>query len=200
MNRYILSILSVLAFTFGMDAQIAYQVSLMDQSTGAPRANETVSVTVTISDNTGKSLCTSSESVTTNDFGMLSMQVGDSSTFQNLSEGVLPLWVEAKVGGVTIGKSQILNVPVAEYARNYGQLTIEKLCSRTWYSCGYKYDFRSNGNATKYGAEGSSKFSYSISGDFVILKNSDSDWDNELLVYIHSRNELWAAIVHGINY
>lgn len=170
----------------------------MDQSTGAPRANETVSVTVTIYDNTGKSLCTSSESVTTNDFGMLSMLVGDSSTFQNLSEGVLPLWVEARVGGVTIGKSQIINVPVAEYTRKYGNLTVEKLCSKSWSRTGTSgtyFHFNRDGTVRKTYSGGSQSYKYYISGDFVIWYGSNAGSSGFLLMYIPDIDRL-----HGASY
>lgn len=67
-----------------MFAQIGYQVALMDQSTGKPRANETVNVTVTISDNAGKTICSETSTQTTNSFGMLALQVGNAKSFDNV--------------------------------------------------------------------------------------------------------------------
>lgn len=202
MTKAIASIAICLLCAFGMNAQIAYQVTLMDQSKGTPRANETVSATVTISDNNGKILCTTTESVTTNDFGMLSIKVGNSESFESISQSSLPLWVEAKVGGVTIGKSQILNVPVAEYARHSGQLTKEILCRKTWNVNGRSYCFYSSGRAKIYYRRADGEFrerdyNYHISGDFVYLakdytgdESGDDAFYNTLLFYIPEKDHL----------
>lgn len=192
MTKAIASIAICLLCAFGMNAQIAYQVTLMDQSKGTPRANETVSATVTISDNNGKILCTTTESVTTNDFGMLSIKVGNSESFESISQSSLPLWVEAKVGGVTIGKSQILNVPVAEYARHSGQLTKEILCRKTWNVNRRSYRFYSSGRAIVTNEEGTSgTYHYHISGDQVFMKPTQyGSFYDTVLFYLPELNYL----------
>ncbi len=158
----------------------------MDQSTGKPRANETVSVTVTISDNAGTNICQSTQNATTNDFGMLSVQVGNASTFSNIDWSKLPLWVSASVGGVTIGKSQILNIPVAEHAKHWGTLTQEMLTSKVWHSqvddCSASLTFNKNFTGTFSrkcnGIDNidnvTETFHYKINGDMIAIQFSDN--------------------------
>lgn len=156
-----------------MFAQIGYQVALMDQSTGKPRANETVNVTVTISDNAGKTICSETSTQTTNSFGMLALQVGNAKSFDNVDWDKLPLWVSATVGGVTIGKSQILNVPVAEHAKHWGSLTPEILASNSWKCWRYSITFSKSGHFTySYHDEEEEQFSASVSGTYHISGNT----------------------------
>ena len=65
-------------------AQIGYQVSLLNSATGEPRANETVSISVAITNSEDKEIFSSTQSATTNDFGVLSLQIGNSTTFDNV--------------------------------------------------------------------------------------------------------------------
>ena len=102
---------------FSLKAQIGYQVSLLNTATGEPRANENVEVTIEITDSEGTSICKETKNGTTNDFGVLSLQVGNSTTFENADWSKLPFLVSATVDGILVGKSQILNVPVAEAAK-----------------------------------------------------------------------------------
>ena len=71
-------------------AQIGYQVSLLNIATGEPRANESVSVTVKITDSAGNVICEETKRETTNDFGVLSMTVGGQDTFTNADWSKLP--------------------------------------------------------------------------------------------------------------
>ena len=122
------------------DAQIGYQVALLSSATGEPRANETVSVNVAITDSKDNSVYSGTQTVTSNDFGILSLTVGNSDTFKDVAIGRLPLFISVSVDGILIGKSQILSVPVAEVATTLkSDLTIDQWC-RTWivYSA-YKY-------------------------------------------------------------
>ncbi len=178
MKRF-LYLLVALIIPVAMNAQIGYQVALMDQSTGKPRANETVSVTVTISDNAGNVICSETSSATTNNFGMLALQVGDANTFNAVDWSNLPLWVTATVGGVTIGKTQILSVPVAEHAKHYGVLTPKILASKTWHD-DYKtsISFSENGTFTYVTYTGSADHKpRRFSGKYYISANA---------VYIYS--------------
>ena len=101
----------------GLKAQIGYQVSLLNTATGEPRANEAVEVEIEITDSEGTSICKETKNTTTNDFGVLSLQVGNSTTFENADWSKLPFYVSATVDDILVGKSQILNVPVAEAAK-----------------------------------------------------------------------------------
>lgn len=129
------SILSFVAFflTFiSASAQIGYQVALLNQSTGEPRANETVQVTIAISDNSGKTICSETKSATTNGAGILSLEIGNASTFNDTDWTKLPLWVSATIGDITIGRTQILSVPVAEYAKQTDCLDKRKIMGKQW--------------------------------------------------------------------
>lgn len=113
-------------------AQIGYQVSLLNSATGEPRANETVSVSVAITNSEDAEIFSSTQSATTNDFGVLSLQIGNSTTFTNVDWSKLPFFISATVDGVMIGKSQILSVPVAEVAKNMADVSLDKLCAKEW--------------------------------------------------------------------
>ena len=110
-------IIALLAMVIGLNAQIGYQVSLLNTATGEPRANENVEVIIEITDSEGTSICKETKNATTNDFGVLSLQVGNATTFENANWSKLPFYVSATVGDILVGKSQILNVPVAEAAK-----------------------------------------------------------------------------------
>ena len=127
-------------------AQIGYQVSLLNTATGEPRAGVTVNATVTITDSADKTIYTGTQQATTNDFGVLSLTVGNSETFSKADFTKLPFFISVSVDGTLIGKSQILSVPVAEYAKKTGVLTKEMLVGTwkykdyDWYSDEQKYD------------------------------------------------------------
>ena len=131
--KYIKSflVLVILALGLQLNAQIGYQVSLLNSATGEPRANETVSVEVEITNSKGTVICSETKSATTNEFGVLSLQVGNASTFESVDWSKLPLYVSATVDGIMVGKSQILNVPVAEAAKTLVNVDPELIC-RTW--------------------------------------------------------------------
>ncbi|QCD38213.1 hypothetical protein E7745_00885 [Duncaniella sp. C9] len=133
--------ISALFLTLSLNAQIGYQVSLLDAATGQPRADETVSVTVEITDSSGSLICSETKSATSDDFGVLSLTIGNASTFENADWSKLPFYISATVDDVLLGRSQILNVPVAEYAKKTGNLTQEILMSKTWSGGGYHLSF-----------------------------------------------------------
>ncbi len=122
----------LLPFSLTSTAQIGYQVALLNQKTGEPRTNETVSVTINITDNAGTMVCSETKSATTNGAGILSLEVGNATTFDNTQWDKLPLWVSATVDGITIGRTQILSVPVAEYAKRIDSLDKKLIIGRSW--------------------------------------------------------------------
>nr|HRD09121.1 hypothetical protein [Saprospiraceae bacterium] len=76
--KTLFSLLSILAFTgLGLYAQtpnvINYQASIKDEN-GKPLANETVSVSINITTNGGS--FSDTQSATTNDFGVVNLQLG----------------------------------------------------------------------------------------------------------------------------
>ena len=114
-------------------AQIGYQVALLNSATGEPRANETVKAEVVITDSQNGIVCSETQTVTSNDFGILSFMVGNKDTFKDVAIGKLPMSIAVTVDDVLIGKSQILNVPVAEVATTLkSDFTLEELCGKTW--------------------------------------------------------------------
>jgi len=113
-KKTLLGILACLFFSVASQAQIGYQVALLNSATGEPRANETVSAEVTITDSQNDVVCSETQSVTSNDFGILSF------------------FISVTVDDVLIGKSQILSVPVAEVASTLkSDFTLDELC-QTW--------------------------------------------------------------------
>ena len=119
-------------------AQIGYQVSLLNKATGEPRANTTVNATITITDSQDGIVYTGTQRATSNDFGVLSLAVGNADTFQKVDTGKLPLYISVSVDGTLIGKTQILSVPVAEVAnRLKSSFTKEDLIG-TWKNNSYK--------------------------------------------------------------
>ena len=113
-------------------AQIGYQVSLLNSATGEPRVAETVEVKITLTNSEGTTIHEETQTETTNDFGILSLAVGNSSTFEEVDWSKLPFFISVSVDGKLVGKSQVLTVPVAEYAKKTGTLTKEILCSKEW--------------------------------------------------------------------
>ena len=133
-----------------MNAQTGYQVTLLNNATGEPRSNETVGVSVEIT-NGDRVVCSETKTATTIEFGVLSVSVGNSASFANV-DWTPPLNISATVAGVLIGRSQILSVPIAEHARHVGELTLDLLCSKTWTWTGsdeYEtLEFHPNGTVT----------------------------------------------------
>ena len=169
MKQYILAAVAALAGVFGVSAQIGYQVAVVDQTTGEPKVNTSVSVTVTITDNAGAEITKTTQSATTNDFGVVSLQIGSESTFADTDWSKLPLWISATVDDVSLGKTQILTVPVAEYAKRTGQLTVGKLVGK-WYHDNRTITFSSSGRYhSDNPGDPSYQGVYEIDGNFVIL-------------------------------
>lgn len=129
--RTIFILFALIASTFMCHAQIGYQVALINRASGEPRANEIVNVTIKITNGEGVIICTETKKETSNEFGILSMEVGSASTFADVDWTKLPFYIEATVDGTLIGKSQLLSVPVAEYAKHTDELKKE-LIKRTW--------------------------------------------------------------------
>lgn len=133
MNKLFLAI-AMLCFTIAAKAQIGYQVALLNTATGEPRANVTVSVDVALKGADGKAIFSQTQSATSNDLGLLSLSIGNANMFDNVDwNTVLPLSVSVKADGVLVAESQVLTVPVAEYAKKAGyQVTMDDF-KGTWY-------------------------------------------------------------------
>jgi len=127
----------MLCFTIATKAQIGYQVALLNTATGEPRANVTVSVDVALKGADGKTIFSQTQSATSNDLGLLSLSIGNANMFDNVDwNTVLPLSVSVKADGVLVAESQVLTVPVAEYAKKAGyQVTMDDFKGTWYYEC-----------------------------------------------------------------
>ena len=163
------AIIIACAASLAANAQIGYQVSLLNSATGEPRANETVSVTIDITNSENTSIYQGTQTATTNDFGVLSLQVGNATTFENIDWSKLPLYVSVTVDGVMVGRSQILNVPVAEAAKTLVNVAPELIC-KTWTG---QFNCRNNSCSTITFTLFSNKtFSYNINEESYISSGS----------------------------
>lgn len=184
-----------LSIAMGAQAQIGYQVSLLNSATGEPRANETVSVSVAITNSEDTQIFSSTQSATTNDFGVLSLQIGNSTTFDNVDWSKLPFFISASVDGIMVGKSQILNVPVAEAAKQLIGVPLDSIC-KTWYGSSWQYDYtyvltlnrNMQGTFTWSWDSGSST---SIIDKFIIMGD---------IVYLIIKYDQWLGGVHPCYY
>ena len=146
-NNTIATVIAALAtFSMAAQAQIGYQVSLLNTATGEPRANVTVNAQVTITDSQDNTIYTGSQQATTNDFGVLSLAVGDANTFANADTGKMPFFISVSVDGTLIGRSQILFKGVVRVAESqYPHFHLSRLNRRQIpsYLLGEKLDGRS---------------------------------------------------------
>ena len=162
-------------FAIKANAQIGYQVSLLNSATGEPRGGETVSVDIKLTNSENATVYTTRQTATSNDFGVLSLSVGDAKTFDDMNWSKLPLYIEVSIDGVLIAKSQVLSVPVAEYAKKSGfVLTKEFLASKTWIDSDGWYTgnlkFFDNGTYEWNNRLGCHSDKYYIIGEFVMLR------------------------------
>ena len=195
MRRYNIAIL-LLFLTNITFAQIGYQVSLLNSATGQPRAGETVTVDVKLINSENATVYTTQQKATSNDFGVLSLSVGDANTFDELDWNKLPLYIEVSIDGVLIAKSQVLSVPVAEYAKKSGfVLTKEFLASKSWISrdgvcvlnfsmdgaCEYKERYKPNsGEIVWYTSSGN----YIVDGSDLIMYISLEWYSSEIYTIV----------------
>lgn len=202
MKRIFLGMLICMLSSVAVHAQIGYQVSLLNSATGEPRANETVSANIVITDSQNNTVYSATQSVTTNDFGVLSFVVGDANTFKNVAIGKLPLFISVTVGSTLVGRSQILNVPVAEIANTLkSDFTLENLCNKTWTIFNSEYEslkiiFYTNGTwtATTTYSDGSYETDngkYEIEGNTIYTYGYRRNW--LIHVFRYSNSSLYST-------
>jgi len=144
-----------------------------------------VSAEVTITDSQNDVVCSETQSVTSNDFGILSFIVGNADTFKEVAIGRLPLFISVSVDGVLIGKSQILNVPVAEVANTLkSDFTLDELCGKKW-NVGDRASliFGKDGACTIDNGYTSWKMNYTVEGN---------------MIYLYSRLEDKGSVYHSL--
>lgn len=181
MKQIIFTIAVLITSVIETYSQIGYQVALINRANGEPRANETVNISIRITDNAGNTICSETKSETSNEFGILSMTVGSSNTFSNIDWSNKPFYIEASVDDVLIGKSQLLSVPIAEHANHYGTLSKEILTSKTWtrtttnvtgQTITESFTFHPDGTYNLIGEYSNKTGEYFIVGDTIIIINS----------------------------
>ena len=150
-RNVIITLLFILTSIHVAKAQIGYQVSLLNTATGEARANETVTVTVSLSNSAGEIFYNETKQSTTNDFGVLSLTVGNADTFKNVDLTKMPFYIEVTANGVMIGKSQMLSVPVAEVAKQVAPLDKSLIVGTIWKLDPYTLTFKEDGKVT-YGS------------------------------------------------
>ena len=173
-KKLALLVLAVSAFAAARAQQVGYQVSLLNTATGEPRANVTVNAQVTITDSQNKTIYNGTQKATSNDFGVLSLTVGDADTFAEAGTSKWPLFISVTVDGTLIGKSQILSVPVAEVANNLKSSFTKEDLIGTWVYYDYdgniseKYIFKENGEVENVYVLGE----YHYKGEYEIVGNN----------------------------
>ena len=176
--KRIIFLLCILANMFvAAHAQIGYQIALLNTATGEARANTSVNATVTITDSANGVVYTGTQRVTSNDFGILSLVIGDANTFGNVDTSKMPFFIEVSVDGTLIGKSQILSVPVAEVAKRLkSSLSVEDLVGSWRYVDGYSetvYTFTSDGKYRLDDGTYHESGLYEFDGPNVVLTGTD---------------------------
>ena len=197
-----LFVFAVFAFAAAR-AQVGYQVSLLNTATGEPRANVTVNAQVTITDSQNKTIYNGTQKATSNDFGVLSLTVGDANTFVESGTSKWPLFISVTVDGTLIGKSQILSVPIAEVANNLKSSFTKEDLIGTWVYYDYdgniseKYIFKENGEVENVYVLGE----YHYKGEYEIVGNNiylfikggyDSGEDIQMTVLYWYKSNLYA--------
>ena len=190
-RRVLTSLFFLFAFVTIAQAQVGYQVSLLNTATGEPRANVTVNAQVTITDSQNKTIYNGTQKATSNDFGVLSLTVGDANTFAEAGTSKWPLFISVTVDGTLIGKSQILSIPVAEVANNLKSSFTKEDLIGTWnggYEWGdncqecFTYRFKENGEVEfTYFNQCGLIDTYTQKGEYEISGNS-------VIIYVKSRN------------
>ena len=159
-------------------AQIGYQVSLLNASTGEPRANVSVEAEVTITNSDDEEIYKGTQRATSHDFGVIQLTVGNQSTFKDVDWSKLPFFIEVSVDGTVIGKSQILTVPIAEAAKYLAPgIDIDDLVGtwswKSYYGEVYSFTFRRDFSGTLNAKDGEEQFTYEIEGKNLMIYYSD---------------------------
>ena len=172
-KRALITILELLVCLPALHAQIGYQVSLLNSATGEPRANEDVKVKIEITDSDNKVICSEEKDVTSNEFGILSLSVGNDKTFENVDWSKAPFYVSATIDDVLIGKSQILSVPIAEAARTIIGVSPESI-SGHWIgvedismTISFNTNSQTTGTCVITGDKGSTSYPFEKEGNII---------------------------------
>ena len=179
-------------------AQIGYQVSLLNASTGEPRANVSVEAEVTITNSDDEEIYKGTQRASSNDFGVIQLTVGNQSTFKDVDWSKLPFFIEVSVDGTVIGKSQILTVPIAEAAKKLVPAITPEDLKGAWSKQRKEYVepvYTFNIDYTGYDKDEAESFTYQIEGNNVLVYESD-----KTLLYFRYHEGLLYRIDNGRSY
>lgn len=195
MNRVNFFLLFLLINILGAKAQIGYQIALLNTATGEARANETVTVSVSLSNNANEVFYSETKSATTNDFGVLSLSIGNADTFKNVDLSKMPFFIEVTANGVMIGKSQMLSVPVAEVAKQLAPIDKEKIIG-TWTAnnngTALSLVIKENGQYEKVNGSYTSSGTYFIVGSNLNLIHSEKG-STSVSTYVYYDERLYGS-------
>ena len=196
-SRVLLSLFGLLLH-IEMQAQIGYQVSLLNSATGEPRVNVSVEAEVTITNSDDEEIYKGTQRATSNDFGVIQLTVGNQSTFKDVDWSKLPFFIEVSVDGTVIGKSQILTVPIAEAAKKLVPAITPEDLKGSWSEQRKEYVepvYTFNIDYTGYDKDEAESFTYQIEGNNVLVYESD-----KTLLYFRYHEGLLYRIDNGRSY
>lgn len=185
-------------------AQIGYQVSLLNSATGEPKAFTTVDAQVILTNSSSETIFTTTQSVTSNDFGVISLSIGDDDTFKNMDWNKLPFFISVKIDNILIAKSQILSVPIAEYAKSSGGcLTKEILLKNKWINKEFNNQYLVANNTLSFNDDRWTKIretqydTYTDTGIYEIINGKlyifHDDYTCNIIEFIPTKN----ALIYG---
>ena len=171
---------------------------MLNSATGEPRANESVTVKIEITNSENTVICTEEKNATSNEFGVLSLSVGNEKTFEDVDWTKAPFYVSATVDDALIGKSQILTVPIAEAAKRIVGVSREVLEGIWKYTSGdiwakLNFTFKDNYSGTviksrskwvNNGVPFTHTYTFTITGNIIwLLQEPNGGYDNILLYH-----------------
>jgi len=128
MKRYILSTLLIAASTI-MIAQAPYAFNyqaILRNEDGTVRANEVISLQISIVNESGSSAYLEIHNTQTNEFGLVNVVIGEGTTSDDLSSVDWtngPYFLDIIVNGVHLGSSPLLSIPYALHAKTAETIT-----------------------------------------------------------------------------
>jgi uncharacterized protein (TIGR02145 family) len=103
-------------------------------------ANQQVNISTAIIQGspTGPAVCDESFAVTTNQFGLVNLQIGsqDPTEFENIDWSDGPFYLQVSLNGTIMGTSELLSVPYAFYANKSGSVLWNKQGNDIYYDQG----------------------------------------------------------------
>ena len=180
MKKFIIFIAFLLS-AISVYAQIGYQVSLLNTATGEPRANEKVTAKIELSNSDGEVVYSETQTGVTNDFGVLSLTIGNAQSLSAIDWSKYPMFISVTVDNVLIGKTQVMSVP---YANAVVPLSMDIIAGMWIGTSTYKYrDYSSSSTYT---------FTFTKDGNYTLKLNGSSKDDyTESGFYIVSLNDIY---------